>query len=36
MELSKKLLKDDGINVTVVDYIVRYLTVLQDDVFGKK
>ena len=36
MELSKKLLKDNGINITSIDDIeLRYLTALQDDVFGK-
>ncbi|GMO52899.1 MAG: hypothetical protein Ta2C_03720 [Candidatus Endomicrobiellum trichonymphae] len=36
MELSRKLLKDNGINITAIDDIeLRYLTVLQDNVFGK-
>ncbi|GHT05280.1 hypothetical protein AGMMS5026_09690 [Endomicrobiia bacterium] len=36
MELYRKLLKDNGINITAINDIeLRYLTVLQDNVFGK-
>ncbi|MDR3244465.1 MAG: site-specific DNA-methyltransferase [Elusimicrobiota bacterium] len=37
MDISKKLLKDDGINITAIDDIeLRYLISLQDDIFGKE
>ena len=36
LSISKELLKQDGLQITAIDdYELRYLTTLQDNIFGK-